>query len=143
MSHAIAVSHAPREDSSTKVALLQVLTEDSSTVVELTSTQPVHTVAKDSSPSVVTPSHVHTEDGSKAEPKLKQKSKQQAHTVAEDSSTAELKPKQKSKQQVHTVAEDGSAAEPKPKRTPAAKKPAVVAKTAPRKPRKPRVPHTQ
>jgi hypothetical protein len=34
-------------------------------------------------------------------------------------------------------------AEPKPKRTPAAKKPAVVAKTAPRKPRKPRVPHTQ
>ena len=34
-------------------------------------------------------------------------------------------------------------AESKPKRTPAAKKPAVVAKTASRKPRKPRVPHTQ
>ena len=34
-------------------------------------------------------------------------------------------------------------AEPKPKRTPAAKKPAVVAKTAPRKPRKPRAPRAQ
>ena len=34
-------------------------------------------------------------------------------------------------------------AEPKPKRTPAAKKPAVVAKTAPRKPRTPRAPKAQ